>query len=39
MQALDFPNNIQIETTSRCNAKCGFCPYPDVEDAAARSDG
>lgn len=28
MQHLDFPNNIQIETTSRCNAKCGFCPYP-----------
>lgn len=30
MKALDFPNNIQIETTSRCNATCGFCPYPEV---------
>jgi len=30
MQALPFPNNIQIETTSRCNAKCGFCPYPET---------
>jgi MoaA/NifB/PqqE/SkfB family radical SAM enzyme len=28
MQPLDFPNNIQIETTSRCNAHCSFCPYP-----------
>lgn len=25
-----FPLNIQIETTSRCNARCGFCPYPVV---------
>jgi len=25
-----FPLNIQIETSSRCNAKCGFCPYPVV---------
>lgn len=30
MQALRFPNNIQIETTSGCNAKCGFCPYPET---------
>lgn len=30
MKPLDFPNNIQIETTSRCNAKCGFCPYPET---------
>lgn len=30
MKALDFPNNIQIETTSRCNAKCKFCPYPET---------
>jgi len=26
----DFPANIQFETTSRCNAKCGFCPYPET---------
>ncbi|HLH78509.1 MAG TPA: radical SAM/SPASM domain-containing protein [Candidatus Binataceae bacterium] len=25
-----FPLNIQIETSSRCNAQCGFCPYPVV---------
>lgn len=25
-----FPLNIQIETSSRCNAQCGFCPYPTV---------
>lgn len=30
MHALDFPNNIQIETTSRCNASCDFCPYPET---------
>lgn len=30
MKHLDFPNNIQIETTSRCNAKCKFCPYPET---------
>jgi radical SAM family protein/iron-sulfur cluster protein len=25
-----FPLNIQLETQSRCNAKCGFCTYPVV---------
>lgn len=30
MKKLDFPNNIQLETTSRCNAKCKFCPYPET---------
>ncbi len=30
MRHLDFPNNIQIETTSRCNASCTFCPYPET---------
>lgn len=30
MRSLNFPNNIQIETTSRCNAKCEFCPYPET---------
>jgi MoaA/NifB/PqqE/SkfB family radical SAM enzyme len=30
MRMLNFPNNIQIETTSRCNARCGFCPYPET---------
>ncbi|MBB4079911.1 radical SAM protein with 4Fe4S-binding SPASM domain [Lewinella aquimaris] len=28
MEALDFPNNFQIQTTAYCNAKCSFCPYP-----------
>jgi MoaA/NifB/PqqE/SkfB family radical SAM enzyme len=27
---LEFPNNIQIETVSTCNARCGFCPYPET---------
>jgi MoaA/NifB/PqqE/SkfB family radical SAM enzyme len=30
MRVLEFPNNIQIETTSRCNAHCTFCPYPET---------
>ena len=30
MRPLDFPNNIQIQTTSFCNASCGFCPYPET---------
>ena len=30
MRELDFPASIQFETTSRCNAKCGFCPYPET---------
>src|SRR5215471_14033251 len=30
MRVLDFPNNIQIETISYCNASCGFCPYPET---------
>ncbi len=25
---LSFPRAISIETQVRCNAKCGFCPYP-----------
>lgn len=30
MRVSPFPSAIQIETTSRCNAKCGFCPHPVV---------
>lgn len=30
MRALEFPNSIQLETTSRCNAHCNFCPYPET---------
>ena len=30
MPALSFPNNVQIETTSHCNARCGFCPHPET---------
>ncbi|HLD04095.1 MAG TPA: radical SAM protein [Candidatus Nanoarchaeia archaeon] len=26
----NFPKAIQIETTSRCNARCNFCPYPET---------
>jgi MoaA/NifB/PqqE/SkfB family radical SAM enzyme len=30
MRPLDFPNNIQIQTTAYCNAACSFCPYPET---------
>ena len=30
MRPLDFPNNVQIQTTAFCNASCGFCPYPET---------
>ena len=25
---LQYPRNVSIETQVKCNAKCGFCPYP-----------
>jgi MoaA/NifB/PqqE/SkfB family radical SAM enzyme len=30
VRALDFPASIQLETTSLCNARCTFCPYPET---------
>jgi radical SAM superfamily enzyme YgiQ (UPF0313 family)/MoaA/NifB/PqqE/SkfB family radical SAM enzyme len=27
-----FPEKVMIQTTSRCNAACRFCPYPSVVD-------
>jgi radical SAM superfamily enzyme YgiQ (UPF0313 family)/MoaA/NifB/PqqE/SkfB family radical SAM enzyme len=27
-----FPEKVMIQTTSRCNAACRFCPYPVVVD-------
>jgi MoaA/NifB/PqqE/SkfB family radical SAM enzyme len=32
MATLHFPNNVQIETSSHCNATCGFCPHPETRD-------
>ena len=26
----DFPESVMVQTTSRCNAACVFCPYPAV---------
>jgi len=28
---LDWPHEISIETYSKCNAACTFCPYPTLE--------
>lgn len=30
--SLTFPDSVQIQTTSRCNGQCNFCPYPEVSD-------
>jgi len=30
LKPLDFPNNVQIQTTAFCNAACSFCPYPEI---------
>jgi sulfatase maturation enzyme AslB (radical SAM superfamily) len=30
VRPLDFPNNVQIQTTAFCNASCIFCPYPET---------
>ncbi len=30
MAIMPFPAKIQIQTTTRCNASCGMCPYPVV---------
>lgn len=27
----DFPRVIHLETVGRCNAKCSFCPHPQLE--------
>lgn len=27
-----FPKHIMIQTSSFCNAICGFCPYPETKD-------
>lgn len=31
-----FPSIIQIQTTSRCNGRCSFCPYSDLEDTLSH---
>ena len=27
-----FPEKVMVQTISRCNAACSFCPYPTVAD-------
>ena len=34
MAVMPFPAKIQIQTTTRCNAACGMCPYPVVTSEA-----
>ena len=34
MAIMPFPAKIQIQTTTRCNAACGMCPYPVVTGEA-----
>ncbi|MGF1448645.1 MAG: radical SAM/SPASM domain-containing protein [Opitutales bacterium] len=33
---LDFPMIVSIETYSKCNAACSFCPYTELERHGAR---
>ena len=28
---MDFPHEVNIETYTKCNAACSFCPYPSLE--------
>lgn len=35
--AIDYPYMVTIETFSKCNAKCTFCPYPMLEAESDRS--
>lgn len=33
---LDWPHEVSIETFSKCNASCSFCPYTTLERVGAR---
>ncbi len=33
-----FPNSIMVQTTSRCNAACVFCPYPAVSKETSHGE-
>jgi len=32
MNLVPFPEKVMVQTVSRCNAACRFCPYPTVKD-------
>jgi MoaA/NifB/PqqE/SkfB family radical SAM enzyme len=32
MSPVPFPEKVMLQTTSRCNASCRFCPYPQVSE-------
>lgn len=34
--AIDYPAAVSIETYSKCNAKCNFCPYPEMDKNGDR---
>ena len=35
--AIDYPHIVTIETFMKCNAKCHFCPYPEMEQTSDRA--
>ncbi len=35
--AIDYPHAVTIETFMKCNAKCHFCPYPEMEQTSERA--
>jgi hypothetical protein len=33
---LDYPSHVHLETLARCNARCTFCPSPELERSGTR---
>jgi MoaA/NifB/PqqE/SkfB family radical SAM enzyme len=36
---INYPQVVQFETTTACNAHCGFCPHSSMERAGRMADG
>ena len=36
-EAIDFPQVVTVETFMKCNARCTFCPYPEMEETSDRA--
>lgn len=39
VQTMEIPRLVAIETTNRCNARCGFCPNNALQRGRANMDG
>ncbi len=38
MGRVTFPTHIMLQTTSRCNSSCSFCPYSEVSDKLSQGE-